>query len=69
MGQLLISIKQLLNACHIEAARIVAGGIILCSIDKLFQELGWEPLQIRRNKHKLETLDKKKAWSGSKLSL
>ena len=31
---------------------------ILCSVDKLFQELGWEPLQIRRNNHKLVTFYK-----------
>ena len=50
--------KKLLDAVHIEAARIVSGGTKLCSIDKLFQELGWEPLQIRRNKHKLVTFYK-----------
>ena len=50
--------KKLLDAVHIEAARIVSGGTKLCSVDKLFQELGWEPLQIRRNKHKLVTFYK-----------
>ena len=35
--------KKLLDAGHIEAARIVSGGTKLCSVDKLFQELGWEP--------------------------
>ena len=50
--------KKLLDAVHIEAARIVSGGSKLCSVDKLFQELGWEPLQIRRNKHKLVTFYK-----------
>ena len=43
--------KKLLDAVYLEAARIVSGGTKLCSVDKLFQELGWEPLQIRRNKH------------------
>ena len=50
--------KKLLDAVHIEAARIVSGGTKLFSVDKLFQELGWEPLQIRRNKHKLVTFYK-----------
>ena len=50
--------KKLLDAVHLEAARIVSGGTKLCSVDKLFQELGWEPLQIRRNKHKLVTFYK-----------
>ena len=50
--------KKLLDAVHIEAARIVSGGTKLCSVDKLFQELGWEPLQIHRNKHKLVTFYK-----------
>ena len=50
--------KMLLDAVHVEAARIVSGGTKLCSVDKLFQELGREPLQIRRNKHKLETFYK-----------
>ena len=50
--------KKLLDAVHIEAAIIVSGGTKLCSVDKLFQELGWKPLQIRRNKHKLVTFYK-----------
>ena len=50
--------KKLLDAVHIEAARIASGGTKLCSVDTLFQELGWEPLQIRRNKHKLVTFYK-----------
>ena len=50
--------KNFLDAVHIEAARIASGGTKLCSVDKLFQELGWEPLQIRRNKHKLVTFYK-----------
>ena len=50
--------KKLLDAVHLEAARIVSGGTKLCRVDKLFQELGWEPLQIRRNKYKLVTFYK-----------
>ena len=49
---------QLLDAVHVEAARIVTGATKLCSIDKLFIELGWESLQTRRNKHKLATFYK-----------
>ena len=47
--------KKLLDAVDIEATRIISGGTKLCSVDKLFQELVWGPLQIRRNKHKLVT--------------
>ena len=46
-----LALKKLLDAVHIEATRIVSGRTKLCSVDKLFQELGWEPFQIRRNKH------------------
>ena len=50
--------KKHLDAIHVEAARIVTGGTKLCSIDKLYSELGWDSLQSRRNKHKLITLYK-----------
>ena len=50
--------KKLLDAVHVEAAQIVTGATKLCSIDKLFIELGWESLQTRRNKHKLVTFYK-----------
>ena len=40
------------GAIHTEAARKVSGVTKLCGIDKLFEELGWEPLQARRDKHK-----------------
>ena len=50
--------KKLLDAVHVEAARIVTGATKLCSIDKLFIELGWDSLQTRRNKHKLVTFYK-----------
>ena len=42
--------KKLLDAVHVEAARIVTGATNLCSIERLFMELGWESLQTRRNK-------------------
>ena len=45
--------KQKLEAMHIEAARIITGATKLCSIQKLFDDLGWESLQSRRNNHKL----------------
>ena len=51
------SMKQL-DAVHIEAARIITGATKLCSLEKLFAELGWESLQERRNKHKLIILYK-----------
>ena len=47
--------KKLLDAVHVEAARIVTGGTKLCSIDRLFMELGWESLQPKRNKNKHTT--------------
>ena len=45
--------KKQLDAIHVEAARIITGATKLCSIEKLFFDLGWESLQSRRNKHKL----------------
>jgi hypothetical protein len=36
-----------------EAARIVTGGTKLTSIQKLYEETGWEKLLERREKHKL----------------
>ncbi|MEW8548405.1 MAG: reverse transcriptase family protein, partial [Candidatus Thiodiazotropha sp.] len=45
--------KQKLETVHIEAARTITGATKLCSIQKLFDDLGWESLQNRRNKHKL----------------
>ena len=50
--------KKQLDAVHIEAARIITGATKLCSLEKLFAELGWESLQERRNKHKLIILYK-----------
>ena len=45
--------KKQLEAIHIEAARTITGATKLCSINRLLDELGWESLQNRRNKHKL----------------
>jgi hypothetical protein len=36
-----------------EAARIVTGGTKLTSIQKLYEETGWEKLLERREEHKL----------------
>ena len=48
-----LKLKKQLDAIHVEAARIITGATKLCSIEKLFFDLGWESLQSRRNKHKL----------------
>ena len=45
--------KKQLDAVHVEAARIITGATKLCSINKLFSDVGWDSLQSRRNKHKL----------------
>ena len=45
--------KKQLDPIHIEAARIITGATKLCSINKLFVDVGWDSLQNRRNKHKL----------------
>ena len=36
--------KNLLDDVHVEAAQIVTVATKLCSIDRLFMELGWKPL-------------------------
>jgi hypothetical protein len=43
---------------QIEAARIVTGGTKLTSIQKLYEETGWEKLLERREKHKFILLYK-----------
>ena len=45
--------KKQLEAIHTESARIVSVATKLCSMEKLFVELGWESLQSHRNKHKI----------------
>ena len=42
-----------LEKIQIEAARIATGGTKLVSLEMLYQETGWEPLEKRRYKHKL----------------
>ena len=37
--------KKQLESIHIEASRIITGTTRLCSIKKLFSELGWESFQ------------------------
>ena len=51
-------IKKQLDAIHTEAARIITGATKLCSIDKLYADLGCNTLQECRNKHKLVILYK-----------
>ena len=48
-----VETKPLLDAAHVEAARIVTGATKLYSNERLFMELGWESLQTRGNKQKL----------------
>ena len=38
---------------QLEVARIVTGGTKLSSINKLYDETGWELLSERRKKHKI----------------
>ena len=45
--------KNQLESIQIDAARIVTGVTKLCSIQKLYEEVGWDTLQERRRKHKL----------------
>ena len=45
--------KQELEKIQIEAARISSGATKLVSLQKLYDEIGWETLETRRRKHKL----------------
>ena len=45
--------KQELEKIQLEAARISTGATKFISIQKLYEETGWEPLETRRKKHKL----------------
>ena len=45
--------KKQLESIHTEAGRIITSATKLCSIEKMFSDLGWESLQSRRDKHKL----------------
>ena len=49
--------EKQLEAIHIEAARTITGATRLCSVTRLLDDLGWESLQSRRNKHKLTIFD------------
>lgn len=42
-----------LEKIQLECARIVTGATKLVSLEKLYREVGWEPLYERRQKHKL----------------
>ena len=45
--------KQDLEKIQIEAARIATGTTKLVSLQKLYEEIGWETLEARRKTHKL----------------
>lgn len=45
--------KHELDMIQNEAARIVTGATKLCSLEKLYDDLGWESLSTRRSNHKL----------------
>ena len=45
--------KQDLEKIQIEAARIATGTTKLVSLQKLYEEIGWETLEARRKKHEL----------------
>ena len=47
-----------LESVQIDAMRIVTGGTKLTSLEKLYQETGWEKLSARREKHRLIQLYK-----------
>ena len=50
--------KRQLDFIHHEAARIITGGTKLCSLEKLLADLGWDSLEYRRTKHKLNIFNK-----------
>ena len=45
--------SKLLEKVQIEATRIITGLRVNSSKSNLYKELGWEPLQAQRDKHKL----------------
>ena len=45
------SLRNDIEAVHVEAARIVTGATKLCNIQSLLSDLKWEPLSERRKKH------------------
>jgi hypothetical protein len=52
-GNCLKGDKDELEKIQSEAARIVTGASKLISLRNLYREIGWEPLETRRNNHKL----------------
>ena len=50
MGQLYAIQNQCTRKKRIEAARIATGATKLDSLEMLYQETGWEPLEKRRRK-------------------
>ena len=48
-----VELSHKLERLNQEAARIVSGGTKLTNILNLYNELGWEPLENRRKKHKI----------------
>ena len=45
--------KHEIEKIQLEAARIATGTTKLVSVQKLYDEIGWETLDVRRRKHKL----------------
>ena len=45
--------SNMLEAVQVEAARIILGVTKLCNISKMYDDLGWESLLTRREKHRL----------------
>ena len=54
--------KQKLESIQTEAARICTGATKLCSIAKLQNEVKWEHLSVRREKHKLIIFLNNPSW-------
>ena len=48
-----VELSTQIERLNIEAARIITGGSKLTKILDLYKELGWEPLEKRRDKHKI----------------
>ena len=52
-GNCTVETQRALESIQIDACRIISGGTKLCSIQKLYDETGFETLQERRQKHRL----------------
>ena len=46
--------SEKLEKLQLDAARIITGLPIFCKIDKIYKELGWEKLSVRRQRKKLQ---------------